>query len=345
MIGHPLDLLRANVPVETRRELRKRGGAKEKDSLADYLVNPYLTFHGTRRDYVASIVRQGFLIPDAEYVRCGSTYGRGIYSSPSPQYALSYTGYAASPTQPTDFAGLKLLVCATLMGVSSTMYRDDNWRNQTKPYPGSDSHVANEQCEYVVFDQAQILPCYVIHLDLGWQIAEHFEHIPTNPRAWVEKSRWDDQTRQKPNLQFLAPGDKQQIKEALIAKATKYFSYGYGPVSEPKVIIEDVGEVDEDEEEYGEYQAERVEGLESGCDIWMWEDDDTFAVEEMGKGVQDDEDLAINQQDKVMEEKAMKDNVPEWARGVKGKEKFDQYYDARMAKNKRVERPKRDLSP
>ncbi len=78
MMGHPFDRLRANVPVKTRRELRKRGGAKEKDSLADYLVNPHLTFHGTREDYVASIIRQRFLLPEAEDVRCGSTYGRGV---------------------------------------------------------------------------------------------------------------------------------------------------------------------------------------------------------------------------------------------------------------------------
>ncbi len=183
MIGNPRDRLRANVPLETRRELRKIGGAKEKDSLANYLVDPRLTFHGTRKDYVASIVRQGFLLPDVNNVRCGSTYGRGLYSSPNAEFALRYTGFSASPTQNSEFSGLKLLVCATIMGISSTMFREDNWRIQTEPYPGADSHVANEQYEYVVFDQAQILPCYVIHLDLGRRIAKYFDYIPTNPRT------------------------------------------------------------------------------------------------------------------------------------------------------------------
>lgn len=37
------------------------------------------------------------------------------------------------------------------MGTSSTMFRDDNRRDQTEPYPVADSHVANKQYEYVVF--------------------------------------------------------------------------------------------------------------------------------------------------------------------------------------------------
>lgn len=196
MTEYPLDRLRANVSVETRRELRKRGGGKERTFLVDYLVEPRLTFHGTRKDFVASIVRQGFLLPEKnEDVRCGSTYGRGLYSSPNAEFALRYTGFSASPTLNSEFSGLKFIVCATIMGISSTMLRADNWRDQTEPYPGADSHVANEQYEYVVFDQAQIIPCYVIHLDLGRHIAKYFEHIPVNPRDWIEEWRQNTTTR------------------------------------------------------------------------------------------------------------------------------------------------------
>ena len=123
MMGHTLDRLRPNVSADICHELRKRGGSNEKHLLANYLVDPRLNFHGTRRDYVPSIVKQGFLLPEANDVRCGSTYGRGIYSSPNAEFALRYVGYNASPTQPTEFAGLKLIVCATIMGISSTMYR------------------------------------------------------------------------------------------------------------------------------------------------------------------------------------------------------------------------------
>lgn len=147
------------------------------------------------------------------------------------------------------------------------------------------------------------------------------------------------------NPQALAPGDKQRIKEALVAKASKYFSYGYGPVAGSKIIIEEVGEVDEDEEEYGEYQEERVERIECKNDIWKWDDDNTFAVEEMGEGVDDDEISSNIQMDKAKVDDVDEDHLPVWALGAKGKSKFDEYYDARIAKNKRPERPNRAPSP
>ena len=65
------------------------------------------------------------------------------------------------------------------MGISRTMYYKNNWRELSKPYPGADYHVANEQSEYVVFDQAQIVPCYVIHLDLGRTIAKYSSIYPS----------------------------------------------------------------------------------------------------------------------------------------------------------------------
>ncbi len=147
------------------------------------------------------------------------------------------------------------------------------------------------------------------------------------------------------NSPALAPGDKQRIKEALIAKASKYFSYGYGPVAGSKIIIEEVGEVDEDEEEYGEYQEERVDGVEGKHDIWTWGDGNTFAVEEVGEGVEDDEVLSNNEVVQARYNDVEEDNLPEWARGAKGKSKFDEYYDARIAKHTRPERPKRAPSP
>ena len=349
LVDYPLERLRGTVPVEIRRELRKRGGREEKESLADFLVEPRLTFHGTRKDHVASIVRQGFLIPDKSEVRCGSTYGRGIYSSPDAEFALCYTGYDASPTGSSEFAGLKLIVCATIMGVSSTMYREDDWKEQTEPYPGADSHVANREYEYIVFDQAQIIPCYVIHLDLGRDIAKYFENVPNNPRAWIDDLQPDAHSRRRLRPQAPGPGDERRIKKALIAKASKYFSYGYGPVSGSKIVIEGVGEVDEDEEEYGEYQRERVDGIEGHNDIWTWDDDTTFAVDEVGDGVEDDEMLSDSPADKAEEDEdeddEAEDNYPKWGYGVKGKSKFDEYYFARIAKNKRVERPHRAGSP
>ena len=96
----------------------------------DRVLEPRLTFHGTKRSNVPSIVRHGFLKPETvlpgrqrrkdephtHQVQQGCTYGRGIYSSPSAEYCLSYSGERCGPTQANEYFGLKVVVCATLMG-------------------------------------------------------------------------------------------------------------------------------------------------------------------------------------------------------------------------------------
>jgi hypothetical protein len=67
----------------------------------------------------------------------------------------------------------------------------------------------------------------------------------------------------------LGPGDKQRLKEELIAKAAKYFPYGYGPATGTSFVVEEVGEVDDDEEEYGDYQKARLDGVDGeGNTFW-----------------------------------------------------------------------------
>ncbi|KAI0471432.1 hypothetical protein F4859DRAFT_119687 [Xylaria cf. heliscus] len=163
----PSHKLRPFVPSPHKRGCKK--------DLIEYLLRPRLTFHGTQRDQVSSIVRYGFLCPgtmnpktkEEHMVRCGSTYGRGIYSSPEASFSLQYSGYYCHRIEPDEFFGIKLLVCATLMGRSAKISRADNWRDQTEPYPGADSHVANDGKEYIVFSSSQIIPVYLIHIDWG----------------------------------------------------------------------------------------------------------------------------------------------------------------------------------
>ena len=60
--------------------------------LARELVQPSVTFHGTFRLVVESIVRYGFIVPGNEIGKTGHkidalrgcTYGSGVYSSPDP---------------------------------------------------------------------------------------------------------------------------------------------------------------------------------------------------------------------------------------------------------------------
>ena len=264
-----------NFSVE---ELRKTAHIKhhgrqrsQKPEMINYLMAPKLTFHGTPNRLVPNIVRYGFLRagdlnPETGKrleVRCGSTYGRGIYSSPSADFSLNYSGEDARPTTLNGFWGLKLIVCATIMGVSREMCHGDNWRNQSNPYPDADSHVGNRGLEYIVFDRTQILPCYVIHLDWGNDNRKHFHDVPVDP------TKWEPKTHPKLRNRILGPGDKQRLKEELIAKAAKYFPYGYGPATGTSFVVEEVGEVDDDEEEYGDYQKARLDGVDGeGKSFW-----------------------------------------------------------------------------
>lgn len=129
-----LNRLSQAVPQECRRNHGK--GAKEE--VVNYLVRLRLTFHGTRARFVKSIVRHGFLRPGDKHpktgeelkVRCGNTYGAGIYSSPDPHFALCYSTSDASKMRKDEISGLKLIVCATLMGRAAPVFREDNWRKQ-----------------------------------------------------------------------------------------------------------------------------------------------------------------------------------------------------------------------
>ena len=66
----------------------------------------------------------------------------------------------------------------------------------------------------------------------------------------------------------------------------------------------------------------------------------------MGQGVEDDDEvLSRSYVEQTKEDDVEEDDRPEWARGAKSTSKFDEYYHARIAKNKRPERPNRVPSP
>ncbi|KAI0387671.1 ADP-ribosylation [Hypomontagnella monticulosa] len=250
---------------------------KRKNVLVEHIVKPRVTFHGTMRHVVSSIVRYGFLKPgdrvpgtkEKHEIRSGSLYGRGIYSSPNPDFSLSYTGDLCHATKPNEYFGIKLLVCATLMGRWADMDRDVDWREQSSPYPGADSHIANRGLEYVVFDTAQILPVYVVHIDWGQDNLKHFVDLPRDPWNFVPAKKKMD-PRLLGNIRW--PGEIKQAKEAAMTRASKWFPYGYGPATGGRFVVEEIGEVDEDEEEYGDYQQFRGEEIKgnAGLNFWSW---------------------------------------------------------------------------
>jgi hypothetical protein len=273
----PAHVLRQWAPHNARKRLRDA-------DVLEHLVRPQTTYHGTQRRLIPSIVRHGFVAPghfspatgEALEVRCGSTYGRGIYSSPEAGFALSYSGDLCERTTKADYFGLKLVVCATVMGRSRVMYRDDEWRHQDQAYEGCDSHVANDGHEYIVFDAAQVVPVYVVHLDWGADNAEYFAGLPNDPTEWTRQAastRAANRLEQSQNRRLMLPGDVQREKEAVYARAAKWFPYGYGPASGSRFVVEAIGDVSDDDEDYGEYQALRVDARDDGAvntDFWAW---------------------------------------------------------------------------
>lgn len=204
LLGRPFEELRACVP---RQKGRRSFLANDKDELVKQLACPRLTFRGTRRKYVGSVVRYSFLKPgnrigstvESLEVRCGGACARGIYSSPSGSFSITYVGSSATAVQDSDVSSVQLTVCAAIMGRAATLTSDENWRSHGQPYSNSGSHIANE-FEYTVFDASQILPCYVIHLDWGSKEARRvLEKVPNNPSVWV-KAQARKRNKTHPNL-------------------------------------------------------------------------------------------------------------------------------------------------
>ena len=177
--------------------------------LARQLVEPSVTFHGAPRRVIGSIVRYGFVIPGEEIgrtgmsleVRCGSTFGKGIYSSPDPMYASHYLDYQDGKTglsRPSDIPGMRLIVCSTLMGRAMTASRGAA-RGKLRPSQHDvHSHVGHGGCEYVVFSSSQIIPCYVLHLDYGVERAKRdFVQIAANPQGSFSAAKEDNRPRSR----------------------------------------------------------------------------------------------------------------------------------------------------
>jgi len=256
------------------QQIRKDSALDNRKDLATEICKPRVTFHGTNRRNVSSIVRHGFVKPGDKAggntikIACGASFGVGIYSSPYPTYSLTYadiTSGSKQKTKPEDLPGLRLIVCAVLMGRTLGVTRDETRRTTEIADTSAHSHVSPNQCEYVVFDNAQIIPCYVIHLDLGAEAAKKaLQHAPDDPYNWKPP-------KLHPKLQAreLFPAEKEEIKQATKAAAAKWFPYGFGPAKGTAFVIEEIGEADDDEEDYGEYQGQRQE---VGNEFRDWED-------------------------------------------------------------------------
>ncbi|KAF2267208.1 hypothetical protein CC78DRAFT_593728 [Lojkania enalia] len=229
--------------------------------MSDYIVKPQITFHGTRRDSMASIVQFGFLKLGGAHPITGAiiatangrSYGKGIYSSPEAWFCIYYSDRGERHA-PSELPGIKIIICATIMGRAALIDLQDSQgvRDNIRPIAGADNHADESRLQYVVFDSAAILPCIALHLNLAkTSEAEIDTHI-------IQLKRDSKQKKKKDGFAFFAPRDKQRLKEERIAKARKFFAYGFGPIGGRNIVIEDIAEVDDDEEDYGDYQVNRI---------------------------------------------------------------------------------------
>ncbi|KAF4444964.1 hypothetical protein F53441_11018 [Fusarium austroafricanum] len=236
------------------------------DSIINDMTTPRVTFHGTQLNSVASIVRHGFKMPGnmvggkvIASPRTGIVYNRGIYSSQAPFYALSYSQGQREETPLGVLPSMRLFVCATIMGRTYS----EKSRNSITPWArgnvhgplvdGYDSHF-DGRFEYIVHDERAMLPCYVIHLDLGSEAAKQaLKDVQSNPEEFYNLSK----SKKRPEAKSTAPGDIQREKGARKAAALKWFPYGFGPATGTRFVIEEIGEISDDEEEYGDWQADK----------------------------------------------------------------------------------------
>ncbi|ORY18164.1 hypothetical protein BCR34DRAFT_554308 [Clohesyomyces aquaticus] len=270
--------LKSFVPTAYRRATGN--GAVAKEQLVEYLTKPRIAFHGTRREVVPSIVQHGFLKPGSIHpvtkkpmaIVNGAAYGQGIYCSPKPWYALLYS--SSGPTALVELPGQKLLVCAVIMGRTAECTVSNSasasyWPTQTRPREGSDSHVNPSGLAYILFNNTAILPCYVLHLDWADKSGEEIRNFVTT----TSNSRTNRSSTSTSDYELTMPGDRQRHKQEHLAKGKKFFAYGFGPVQGNRVVIEDVADVDDDEEDYGDYQALRIDaGADDGTkkNVWEW---------------------------------------------------------------------------
>eukprot|EP00667_Euglena_gracilis_P022245 EG_transcript_24671 len=156
---------------------------------------------------VLNIVREGLVVPREETgvaVACGSSYGRGIYLSPSAEYSLGYCTF-----------GCKLLVCAVLLG-KKKVCQSGHYCGMKTCTPGYDSHVSPCGNELIVFNEAQVLPCFVIH----YRYRTSTEIIMRKQEQCVQ------------NQVFKEEVEGHDRRKRLTALARKHLPFGFGPAGQ-----------------------------------------------------------------------------------------------------------------
>jgi len=140
----------------TSSSVLRKNGNNLKKKYPFSKIKPELAWHGTSDVAVDGIKSKGLVLPgQGNNVGHASGnkgfYGDGIYLSPMYTYSRGYMR-----------GGRKgLFLCSVLLGRSRRL--TDSVLGQPVTL-GYDSHIDPSGNEYVLFDEGQVLPCYLIEL-------------------------------------------------------------------------------------------------------------------------------------------------------------------------------------
>ena len=172
------------------------------EGLVAHMCKPVVAYHGTLHNRISSIVRYGFVKPGdlvnnqrLVHVSDIGWWGRGIYTTPAPSLAEMFVRLVSNPsdTDPGSIQGYRMIVCAVLLGFPVTVHDGEAKGRDTLLEEYADSHLADTEEEYVVFDADQILPCYVVVWDEGVGFAKRYvEDVHDRTVSAKRKRRYDE---------------------------------------------------------------------------------------------------------------------------------------------------------
>lgn len=143
-----------------------------KSILASHIAQTRISYHGTRTTISSEISTHGFLKPGSRHsttgekikVGAGQTYGPGIYTSPNPHLALTYSIWKTPSCHSLTFgvAYKQIIVCATVLGRAANARLGEGLREAARLKDGAHSHVANGGEEWILGEADQVLPIFVV---------------------------------------------------------------------------------------------------------------------------------------------------------------------------------------
>jgi hypothetical protein len=224
-----------------------------------------MAFHGSPDDRVGSIVQKGLLVGgEGIGVRCGASYGKGVYTSPSADFSLSYSSG-------------KLLVCAVLLGAPRMTSRSGGLDKKQPKGKGGTFHsnlsgaTPEGSSEWVLHDAAQVLPCYVLHLQTAG-----YGRGGADPRALPLPAVGTARAPAAGGAGASGAGDgavlsrqeKEGMKTDLLGRAAKHFAVSGGGImwGGKRMVVEDVADSDDDDDltSYEAQQYMRAEEAAGG---------------------------------------------------------------------------------